>query len=91
MTKKLIITLCDGSTGEILGSNKNSRHIPVDMLRKSILPWLDSLLRGLEKRSELGLTISIRNDAPQNMDDLFVDYHVDENIVPVTDSINTPF
>lgn len=90
MTKKLIITLCDATTGEIFSSNKNTRFLPDDRIREVVNQWIDSYFRGLSLGKEICITIAVKNKAKETIDDLFVNVP-ESSLSPVVDSINTPY
>lgn len=90
MTKKLIITLCDADTGEIFASNKNTRFVPDDQLKKVVQQWTESFFRGLAQNRQLCISITVKNKSVVTMDDFFVDAQP-STIPPVVESLNCPF
>lgn len=90
MMKKLIITMSDASTGEIFSSNQNTRFVSDDRIAVISKQWLDSLLRGVSSGRELCLTIGIKNNPVETIDDLFVNVH-NSDLTPVVESINCPY
>ena len=73
-SKRLNITLCDSSTGEVLGKcNKDvllcdSSELPSNRLLHS---WIDSLIRGAMLRKSLALSIVLEDFVPPVQQNLF--------------------
>lgn len=73
-SKRLNITLCDSSTGEILGKcNKDvllcdSSALPSTKLLHN---WIDSLIRGAMVRKSLALSIVLEDFRPPVQENLF--------------------
>ena len=73
-SKRLQITLCDSSTGEVLGkSNKDvllcdSMELPSTKMLHS---WIDSFIRGCMVRKNLALSISADDFVPPTELDIF--------------------
>lgn len=63
MLKKVIVTICDAETGEILGMNMNDKRSISDegALKNKIRVWYESFLRGLDEQRDLSLMITVRN------------------------------
>lgn len=64
-TKRIIITLTDVETGEILGSNiqrnyNNKTMLPIDVIKKKSADWFNSFIRGLDSGRNLNLSITVR-------------------------------
>lgn len=70
MTYKVIITMTDAETGEILSSNKQDRYLCFDRIKPVSQAWFDSLLRGISQGRELSLMITIRNKEANNVSQL---------------------
>lgn len=74
-TKRLIITISDCDTGEIIGSNKKERYLPLDYVPQHCQTWFESFMRGLKQYpdKELSLCITVRSykSPQQKLLDLF--------------------
>lgn len=59
MTKRIILSITDADSGEILSQSK-PKDVPLEHIKDVLRPWFDSFMRGLEKNRNLYLGISAK-------------------------------